>query len=70
MDQSLEEKRELLQSAGDDASAQRKAKGVLYAEEVKVRKFPVRTRLPLSQCAAKPTPQRADGRDHRAKARF
>ncbi|KAL1944188.1 hypothetical protein VTO73DRAFT_3373 [Trametes versicolor] len=35
VDQSLEEKRELLQSAGDDASAQRKAKGVLYAEEVK-----------------------------------
>ncbi|KAI9066776.1 hypothetical protein FKP32DRAFT_1565142 [Trametes sanguinea] len=35
VDQSLEEKRQSLQSAGDDASAQRKAKGILYAEEVK-----------------------------------
>ncbi|OSC96803.1 hypothetical protein PYCCODRAFT_1440769 [Trametes coccinea BRFM310] len=35
VDQSLDEKRQSLQSAGDDASAQRKAKGILYAEEVK-----------------------------------
>ncbi|KAI0353531.1 hypothetical protein OH77DRAFT_1406706 [Trametes cingulata] len=35
IDQSLEEKRQTLQNAGDDASAQRRAKGILYAEEVK-----------------------------------
>ncbi|KAI0638054.1 caffeine-induced death protein 2-domain-containing protein [Trametes polyzona] len=35
MDESLEEKRQSLQNAGDDASAQRRAKGILYAEEVK-----------------------------------
>ena len=37
VDSSLDEKRQILQDAGDDASAQRKAKGILYAEEVKVR---------------------------------
>ncbi len=32
----MEEKQRSLQDAGDDASAQRKARGALYAEEVKV----------------------------------
>ncbi|TFK87072.1 hypothetical protein K466DRAFT_523089 [Polyporus arcularius HHB13444] len=35
LDESVEEKRQALQDAGDDASAQRKARGALYAEEVK-----------------------------------
>ena len=37
LDESVEEKRQSLQDAGDDVSAQRKARGALYAEEVKVR---------------------------------
>ncbi|PIL37031.1 hypothetical protein GSI_00723 [Ganoderma sinense ZZ0214-1] len=35
LDESVEEKQRSLQDAGDDASAQRKARGALYAEEVK-----------------------------------
>ncbi|KAI0774150.1 caffeine-induced death protein 2 [Fomes fomentarius] len=34
-DESVDEKRQTLQDAGDDASVQRKARGALYAEEVK-----------------------------------
>lgn len=37
LDESVEEKRQSLQDAGDDVSAQRKARGALYAEETKVR---------------------------------
>lgn len=36
VDESVDEKRQTLQDAGDDASVQRKARGALYAEEVKV----------------------------------
>ena len=36
VDQSVDAKRQALQDAGDDASAQRRARGALYAEEVKV----------------------------------
>ncbi|KAI0750662.1 caffeine-induced death protein 2-domain-containing protein [Daedaleopsis nitida] len=35
LDQSAHAKRQALQDAGDDASAQRRARGALYAEEVK-----------------------------------
>ncbi|TBU49376.1 caffeine-induced death protein 2-domain-containing protein [Dichomitus squalens] len=35
VDQAMEEKQRSIQDAGDDASAQRKARGALYAEEVK-----------------------------------
>ena len=38
VDPSVEETQRSIQDAGDDASAQRKARGALYAEEVKVRR--------------------------------
>lgn len=38
VEESVEAKRQALQdSAGDDAASQRRARGTLYAEEVKVR---------------------------------
>lgn len=49
VDQSLDEQRQLLQDAGDDASARRKAQGILYAEEVKVSRFVIYTQSLLTR---------------------
>ena len=40
VEESVEAKRQSLGDAGDDAAAQRRARGALYAEEVKVRETP------------------------------
>ena len=72
LDESVEAKRQSILDAGDDASAQRKARGALYAEEVKVSPPGTPPLTSLAElkpvCAAKSSSKRADCRGHCAKA--